>query len=136
MSDLYADKILGAGGEEVGYFEVLNRMESIDEALHGIKKKKKKGGKKGKAKKLKKQLVILQQENQQIKYLISALAAQQQHGGGKKKKKKKKQKQGISWWEMGLANSMPIVFNNLTRPEAQLLPRKSQLYLTDGSDKK
>ena len=130
MDDLYPGSY-STDSNSAEYAEILSKMERINTELHKVHKKKK-NDKKGGKKKLKKRLKALKAEHKQLKNFLKAFALQQNT-----------MQQKSVWWQDALIKTLPkfidigaVVLNNVTQPRPQVLPTKSQLYLTDGSNRK
>ncbi len=129
MDDLYPGAYTADTGS-TNYADILTKMERLDTELRKVQKKK--GSKKGGKKKLKKRLKALKFEYKQLKKFLKAFALQQNTV-----------RQSSAWWQDALIKTLPkiidigtVVLNNVTQPRPQVLPAKSQHYLTDGSDRK
>lgn len=130
MEDLYQGAY-NADSSSPNFEEIRAQMERLDTKFQKVHKKKKKS-KKGVKKKMKKRLKELKMQHKQLKRALKDFALQQNMV-----------RQNPAWWQDAMSKSLPklidlgaVILNNVTQPRPQVLPAKSQLYLTDGSDRK
>ena len=131
MEDLYQGAYNADSNSPI-YEDIRAKMERIDTELHKVHKKKKNKGKKDGKKKLKKRLKELKMQHKKLKRSLKDFALQQNMV-----------RQKPVWWQEALTKSLPkltdlgtVILNNATQPRSQVRLAKSQLYLTDGSDRK